>query len=127
MLRYAWIIAALPAVSFFLIVFFGKRLPRKGVEIVVPAVGIGLLLALVLLWHFVSGQEPPAVSESVVLFTSGSFTVEVGTYIDGLAAVMLVVVTLVSLLVQVYSTAYMHGDRRYTWYYAALSLFTASM
>ncbi|HEV2309886.1 MAG TPA: NADH-quinone oxidoreductase subunit L, partial [Acidimicrobiia bacterium] len=39
----------------------------------------------------------------------------------------LVVVTLVSLLVQIYSTAYMRGDRRYTWYFAALSLFTASM
>jgi NADH-quinone oxidoreductase subunit L len=40
---------------------------------------------------------------------------------------MLVVVTLISLLVHVYSTAYMHGDRRYTWYFACLSLFTASM
>ncbi|TMK81551.1 MAG: NADH-quinone oxidoreductase subunit L, partial [Actinobacteria bacterium] len=40
---------------------------------------------------------------------------------------MFVVVTLVSLCVQVYSTAYMHGDRRYTFFYAALSLFTGSM
>jgi NADH-quinone oxidoreductase subunit L len=47
--------------------------------------------------------------------------------VDGLAAVMFVVVTFVSLLVQVYSTEYMRGDRRYTWYFAALSLFTASM
>jgi NADH-quinone oxidoreductase subunit L len=40
---------------------------------------------------------------------------------------MLVVVTFVSLCVQVYSIAYMHEDVRYTWYYAVLSLFTASM
>jgi NADH-quinone oxidoreductase subunit L len=40
---------------------------------------------------------------------------------------MMFVVTLISLLVHVYSTAYMHGDRRYTHYYAFLSLFTASM
>src|SRR5438445_2222587 len=52
---------------------------------------------------------------------------EIGEHIDGLTAVMFVMVTLVSLCVQIYSTAYMHGDRRYTWYFAALSLFTASM
>jgi NADH-quinone oxidoreductase subunit L len=40
---------------------------------------------------------------------------------------MFLVVTLVSLMVQIYSTAYMHGDKRYTWYFAALNLFTGSM
>ena len=51
----------------------------------------------------------------------------VGTRIDGLAVMMLFVVTLISLLVHIYSTAYMHGDVRYTHYFAMLSLFTASM
>src|SRR5207249_6997066 len=55
------------------------------------------------------------------------FHVEVGEYVDGLAAAMFVVVTIVSLLVQLYSTAYMHGDRRYTWFFAVLSIFTAAM
>ena len=40
---------------------------------------------------------------------------------------MLVVVTFVSLMVQVYSLGYMHGDSRYGWFYAVLSLFAASM
>jgi NADH-quinone oxidoreductase subunit L len=40
---------------------------------------------------------------------------------------MMFVVTIISLLVQVYSVAYMRGDRRYTWFFACLSLFTASM
>ena len=40
---------------------------------------------------------------------------------------MMFVVTLVSLLVHVYSLEYMRGDRRFTHFYAALSLFTASM
>jgi len=44
-----------------------------------------------------------------------------------LTVMMVVVVSLISLLVHIYSTAYMRGDRRYTWYFAALSLFTASM
>ena len=40
---------------------------------------------------------------------------------------MLVVVTTVSLCVQVYSLGYMHGDLRFTWFYVVLSLFTAAM
>ena len=40
---------------------------------------------------------------------------------------MLFVVTLISLLVHVYSTSYMHGDRRYTYFFAALGLFTTGM
>ena len=51
----------------------------------------------------------------------------VGIHIDGLAVMMLFMVTLVSFLVHVYSTRYMQGDRRYTHYFALLNLFTASM
>jgi NADH-quinone oxidoreductase subunit L len=47
--------------------------------------------------------------------------------VDGLVVMMLVVVTLISLLVHVFSTDYVAGDRRYTHYFAFLSLFTASM
>ena len=47
--------------------------------------------------------------------------------LDGPAVMMLFVVTLISLLVHVYSTDYVGGDRRYTHYFAFLSLFTASM
>jgi NADH-quinone oxidoreductase subunit L len=46
---------------------------------------------------------------------------------DGLTAVMLIVATSVSLLVQFYSQGYMHGDGGYSRYYAYMSLFTASM
>ena len=56
-----------------------------------------------------------------------SYTMPIGVLIDGPAAVMLVVVTLVSTLVQLYSLAYMHGDPRFKRYYAFLSFFTASM
>jgi NADH-quinone oxidoreductase subunit L len=125
-IRYAWLIPAFPAVSFFLIVFLGKRMPRKGHEIGVTAVFASFVVSLIVLWHFVTGGQP--VVRSIRLFDAGSFfKVDVGENVDGLAAVMFVVVTLVSLLVQIYSTAYMGGDRRYTWYFASLSLFTASM
>ncbi len=57
----------------------------------------------------------------------GSLQVNIGITLDGLTAVMLVVVTGVSLLVQIYSQEYMRGDAGYNRYYAFMSLFTTSM
>ena len=78
-----------------------------------------------------SGGEEETVTRPVVRcatwIDTGSATITWGTQIDGLSVLMLVVVTLISLLVHVFSTDYVHGDRRYTHYFAFLSLFTASM
>jgi NADH-quinone oxidoreductase subunit L len=125
MVKFAWLIPSLPLAAFFLIVFFGKRMPGKGAEIGIVAVGAGLVISLGIFWHFVTGGG--AEVHSLTFFDLKTFRLEIGENVDGLAAVMFVVVTLVSLCVQVYSTAYMRGDSRYTWYFAALSLFTGSM
>jgi NADH-quinone oxidoreductase subunit L len=58
---------------------------------------------------------------------NGGVSFMVGTMLDGPSAVMLFVVTMISLLVHIYSTDYVAGDRRYTHYFAFLSLFSASM
>ena len=50
-----------------------------------------------------------------------------GIFVDGLTAVMLLVVTSISLMVHIYSIGYMHGDKRYTWFYVVLSVFTGAM
>ena len=60
-------------------------------------------------------------------WSSGGVSFTAGMLLDGPAVMMLFVVTLISLLVHVYSTDYVNGDRRYTHYFAFLSLFTASM
>ncbi len=60
-------------------------------------------------------------------FQTGDVKVQAGTHADGLAMAMLFVVSLISLLVHVFSFSYMHGDERFTHYYAALSLFTTGM
>ena len=59
--------------------------------------------------------------------TVGSLRVDIGITVDGLTAIMLIVVTSVSLLVQFYSQGYMRGDPGYNRYYAFMSLFTGSM
>jgi NADH-quinone oxidoreductase subunit L len=55
------------------------------------------------------------------------FDIEAGIRVDGLAAMMFLLVTFVSLMVQVYSTGYMHGDPRITYFFTLLSVFTFSM
>jgi NADH-quinone oxidoreductase subunit L len=125
--RNSWLIPVLPFVAVPVIVFFGKRLPRKGAEVGIAAVAVSFVLAIITLTDYVGGGGP-VVERAAKWFPFGTgFALEVGMRIDGLIAIMFVVVTLVSLCVQIYSTAYMHGDRRYTWYFAALSLFTGSM
>ena len=73
------------------------------------------------------GHPSLAVQRTATWFQAGGMAFTVGTLVDGLAVMMLLVVTIVSLLVHVYSTEYVRGDRRYTHFFAFLSLFSASM
>ncbi|MGH2709693.1 MAG: NADH-quinone oxidoreductase subunit L [Actinomycetota bacterium] len=122
----AWLIPVLPFVSFLLVVFFGKRSPLRGASIGIAAVGASFVLSLLTFFQFVGGEKE-AVEKSVTWIDLSSFKLELGMNIDGLAAMMFVVVTLVSLLVHIYSASYMEHEKRFTWYFAALSLFTGSM
>ncbi len=71
--------------------------------------------------HHLKFQEPQRHGKE------GSFVIPMGIYIDPLTAIMLMVVTIVAALVQIYSLGYMHGDPRFARYFAYLSLFTFSM
>jgi NADH-quinone oxidoreductase subunit L len=57
----------------------------------------------------------------------GGLKMEVGFLIDGLTAMMMVVVTFVSLMVHIYTIGYMHEDKGYNRFFAYISLFTFSM
>jgi len=60
-------------------------------------------------------------------FEVGDTVIHAGTYVDGMTIALLFVVTLISLLVHVFASEYLHGDKRYVYFFAALSLFTAGM
>jgi NADH-quinone oxidoreductase subunit L len=62
-----------------------------------------------------------------VWWESGGLEFSIGEQIDGLAVVLLFLVAFISLLVQIYSLDYVRGDRRYTHFFAALTLFSAGM
>ncbi|HVF07869.1 MAG TPA: NADH-quinone oxidoreductase subunit L [Actinomycetota bacterium] len=123
--EHAWIVVLLPLVSAALILFLGSRTPGKGAVYGIAAVGASFVFSLGVLLHFVQGGGP--FEGHLEWFTIGALHLELGILVDGLTAVMLVVVTAVSLCVHVYSLGYMHGDERFTWFYVVLSLFTAAM
>ena len=126
--QYIWLVPLLPFLSFFVILFFGRRFPDHGHRIGIASVGIGLILSLVAFFELAGGRTEIEKAWTWFAFNGGeSLEVEFGMKFDFLTAVMFVVVTAVSLLVHIYSTGYMHGEARYTFFFAMLSLFTSSM
>ncbi len=123
-----WLVPLLPVLSFFVILFFGKKMKSKGHTVGIGAVGIGLLISLFGFFELAAGKGFVQKTWTWFEFAGGeSLKLEFGMHYDFLTAVMFVVVTMISLLVHIYSTEYMHDDKRYTFFYAMLSLFTGSM
>ena len=121
-------ILALPILSYALIFFFGKKLPRQGDWIGVGFMGIAELLAIrifIAFWKI--GDPTHRVEGAFTWIDLGGFRLDAGILVDGITAVMLMVVCTISFLVHLYSVGYMHGDRRYERYFAFLGFFTFSM
>ncbi|MDQ3915886.1 MAG: NADH-quinone oxidoreductase subunit L [Actinomycetota bacterium] len=124
--EFMWIVPLLPFLAAIAIGFFGKRMRDRGHALGIGAVAAGFVLSLIGFVELAAGNAH--VEKSWTWFElPGGFELEFGMNYDFLAGVMFVVVTFISMLVQVYSTGYMHDDNRYTWFYTALSLFTGSM
>ena len=124
--RLAWLVPALTLTAWALILLLGKRLPGKGAPVGILAVGIGWVISLGILANVIDGGASYHLGGEWAPFATG-LSIPIGITVDGLAAVLLVVVTTVSLLVQVYSVGYMRGDKRYVLFFAKLSLFTSGM
>ncbi len=116
----------LPLVSLFLITFVTRDYPKVSGYLTITTIGLAFLLAL---WTFqtMSGMPGKHLAGAFDWLVIGDTTLRLGLYVDGLTSIMLLVVTSVSLLVQIYSTAYLHGDPGYSRFFAYMSLFTASM
>lgn len=120
------LIPFLPLAGFLLNILLGRRFLKHHAHwISVPLVGLSMIFALITVYQVITGN---IINEDLYTWIiSGDFKVSVGFLIDQLTAVMLVVVTVVSFLVHVYSIGYMHGDPGYYRFFAYLNLFTFSM
>jgi NADH-quinone oxidoreductase subunit L len=107
--------------------FFGKYIGDRNSEIVTSVfVSISALLSLILFFQvIVNSYENNVVIASWI--NSGTLNVNWSIKVDALSSVMLVVVTLVSALVHIYSIGYMSHDPHKPRFMAYLSLFTFAM
>ena len=132
-LNNAWLIPLIPGVAFFVIIFFGKRLPMHGSEVALASMAASLVLAVgtAVQWIQRTNDAGEAFVEPVVRqwtwWQNGGVSLTIGQHIDGLSVMLLFLVAFISLLVQVFSLEYVRGDRRYTHFFAALTLFSAGM
>ncbi len=126
-----WLI---PMCVFTLLALTHKRgfMPKISDKIATAGMGAGLLIALYMLAG-VWGGKPIPVGPGTSYFhfnwfnISQNVPIKVGIAVDHLTIIMLVVVTLVSFLVHLFSMGYMHGDVRYGRFYCGLQIFTMSM
>ena len=129
MIALAIYILLAPLAAFGIVIFFGKMLPRNGDWVSLFAIWSGLALSLYLFANLVLGNYDPAFSQSFQFdwLAWGDYHLTIGIMLDNVSIVMLVVVTLVSSLVHLYSVGYMKGDPKYSRFFAYLSVFSFSM
>ena len=124
-----WAIFLLPLGSFALIALvirpFLNRWPILAALSTIAALTASTVLAIITLRGVIVHHG--AVFQSWDWLSYGGATIQMGLLVDPLTAVMLVVVTSISLLIQIYSVGYMERDPGFARYFAYMSLFTASM
>ncbi|NQU06291.1 MAG: NADH-quinone oxidoreductase subunit L [Calditrichaeota bacterium] len=118
-----------PLVTFGIVILIGKRLPRGGDWLSLFSIWSGLAASLYLFFKYMLGNYDPdfLVSYSFNWLKWGNYDLTIGYAVDNMGIMMLVVVTLVSAVVHLYSVGYMHGDPKYSRFFAFLSLFSFSM
>lgn len=120
------LIPLLPLIAAAIVGISGKVLPRSLAHVLTilgvgGAFGLSVLVFLdVMKGHIFNGTV-------YTWMTTGDYTFEVGFLVDQLTAMMMLVVTFVSLMVHIYTIGYMHEDPGYRRFFSYISLFTFSM
>ncbi len=113
-----------PLLSFLLLILFGKKMPRQGDWLGIGLTGISFMAALLLFFQLWPNGEFQAQAE---WFSLAGHSFKIGAWVEKISAFMVLLVTFISLLVQIYSIVYMQGELRYRHYFAYLGLFTFAM
>lgn len=118
----------LPLLGFVVIIFNQKRLGRFAGYFGTSVLGINLLLAIIVAaTKLLNYSEAGMLQWKFDWFSLGTHNITIGVGLDNLAAIMLIVVNLISFLVHLFSLEYMREDKRFPRFYAYLGIFTFSM
>ncbi|MCU1466743.1 MAG: dehydrogenase subunit [Actinomycetia bacterium] len=130
LLDLAWLIPVFPAFGAVVLLLFGKRIgePRAG-WFATAMIGLSFVCSVIAFFALRS-LNPDAranVSQGFTWIQAGTFRVDFRFLVDPLSSTMTLFVTGVGTLIHMYSVGYMHGDSRYSRFFAYLNLFAASM
>ena len=107
---------------------FGHFISRRAAHTVtIAGVAVSAILSLYVFKHIVLDGAEPYNGTVYTWMVSDGIRFEVGFLIDSLSAMMMAVVTFVSLMVHIYTIGYMHDDPGYKRFFSYISLFTFSM
>ncbi|MBT8103096.1 MAG: NADH-quinone oxidoreductase subunit L [Gammaproteobacteria bacterium] len=128
MYEYYLIIVLAPLLAAIVAGLFGYKIGRAGAHwVTIVGVGISCVLSLLVLKNmFWGGAESENISVYTWAVTDG-LRMEVGFLVDRLTALMMCVVTFVSLMVHIYTIGYMHDDPGYQRFFSYIALFTFAM
>ena len=119
------LIPLLPLLAFIILGVFGHWIRDRAHLVAVPAVLMSFVLSLLAFREVARGEIL-----QIPLYTwaaSGNLTIQIGLYVDQLNAAMLLLVTIVSGFVHIYTIGYMHGEPGYARFFSNIALFTFSM
>lgn len=125
MTQYAYLIPIFPFIAFLLNIFFGARIFKEKAAWV--SVVSSLMSCAVGLPCAAAVAQSGTISAQMDWLSLGSYTLSFGYLLDPWSATMLFVVTIVGTLIQIYAAGYMHGDPRFSRFFAYVSLFMAAM
>jgi len=119
------LIPLLPLGAALILALFGRRLQGTGHKLVIPAVAGSFIVSIAAFMEVLANGtiEVPLYR----LLDVGGLVVDLGFFIDPLTVLLLLLVTGVSSVVQVYASRYMIGDARHSRFFALTALFTAAM
>jgi NADH-quinone oxidoreductase subunit L len=121
-------IALAPLAAAIIAGLFGKSIGKAGAHsITILGVGISCVLSFYVLYQILFNGLAPYNGTVYTWLVSDGVRMDVGFLIDRLSAMMMVVVTFVSLMVHVYTIGYMDEDPGYQRFFSYISLFTFSM
>lgn len=124
MVKFTHLIPVFPFIAFLINIFLGRKIKKASALVSVSASTVSFLISILTFIGFLKGEG----SYTAYRFLSFNGTaLDFGVMVDSLSCMMLLVVTCVGTLIQVYSIGYMEKDPRFSRFFAYLSLFMTSM
>jgi NADH-quinone oxidoreductase subunit L len=125
-----WLIPTLPLAGFLTVALGRHHLSRRSVAVIgTGTVALSALIAILIAIDFIAARPPGLAfqQEAWVWIAIAGFSPRIGFYLDALSLVMVLVVTIISFLIHLYSTEFMISDESYARFFACMNLFVGSM